>query len=109
RLGPERPERIMSRGEQDLRARDITELRQVVVAEDPGGDPPGRVDVDVLVQRGPQGLGDAALDLAPALPWIDHRARVGRLHAAQDPDLAGGRPDRHPETLHVERHRAWPA
>ena len=54
----------------------------------------------------PSACADAALDLAAALRGLMHRAGVGGLHAVQDRDLAGGRADRDPEALHVERHRA---
>ncbi len=60
----------------------------------------------LLVERGAERLGDAAFDLAAALHGIDDEAGIGRMHAAQNPDLAGMRVHRDPEALHVERDRA---
>lgn len=86
----------------DLRTGDVRVLRQPVLPERGGGDLAPLVQPDVLEERGPQRLGDAALDLAPALHGVHDLARVRRVHTAQDPDLTGSRIDGEPEPLGVE-------
>jgi hypothetical protein len=61
---------------------------------------------EVLGEREADALGHAALDLAPHLRRVDVHARVGGVHAVQDPDLTGDGVHRHPEPVAVERHAA---
>ena len=64
------------------------------------------VDHHLLVERGAERLGDAALDLAAALHGVGDAAGIGRLHALQDLDLAGALVHGDAKALHVEGDRA---
>ena len=77
----------------------------MVLAQDVGAHPPLRLDHDLLVQGGAEGLRGAALHLAAALVGVDHEAGIGRLDAAQDPQLAGAavHGDAHPVLAKVKK------
>ena len=109
RLRAERAERVGGPGEVHLGPRHVGQHRDVILPQRPRGHLPRLVDVHVLEQRRAERLAHAALDLAAQLHRVDDRARVGGLHALQDGDLAGRRPHRDPEALHVEGDRPAPA
>lgn len=90
----------------DLGARDVRVLGEPVAAEGGGGDLAAVVDPYGLEERGTEGLGDAALDLAAALHGVHDLAGVGGVDAAEDADLPGRGVDGEAEPLGVEGDRA---
>ncbi len=88
RFGAEGAQGVRGLGEENLGAGDVGKGRDVVVAERRGGDLSGAVDVDMLIERAADGLGDAALDLTSALQRVHDRAGVGGMDAAENADFA---------------------